>query len=164
MVWNSLALDTGFLGLSGLLPLIRQACEEDLCDPGYVGLREVERESEHGGKDDWRNDCKPIDNVLMEIDWCCCFSENDIDRPRAPSRDMPRPTGKPVMPPPSPNHGLGRNDPCPCGSGKKFKNATARSGDVFLAGASARPATGSASVSVAGIPVVLRKSGWRSGR
>jgi len=27
---------------------------------------------------------------------------------------------------------VGRNDPCPCGSGKKYKNCCINKGDVFL--------------------------------
>ncbi|MCU0782023.1 MAG: DUF1186 domain-containing protein [Akkermansiaceae bacterium] len=121
MVWNELALNSGLLGFSGLLPLIRQAYKEDLCDPGYIGLEEVEHDLKHGGREDWRENCTSIDDVMDEMNWWACFSESGSKRPPIPHRNLPQPTGKPVLPPPSPYAGVGRNDPCPCGSGKKFK-------------------------------------------
>jgi hypothetical protein len=121
MVWNQLAINTGLLGLSTLLPLIRQAYEEDLCDPYFVALDEIEHDLERGGKREWRENREPIDNALDEMDWWACFSKSDSKRTPMPRWDLPQPTGSPVLPPPSPYPGVGRNDPCPCGSGRKFK-------------------------------------------
>lgn len=50
------------------------------------------------------------------------------------SADAPPVRGEPDQyrglkpPPPRPKLGVGRNDPCPCGSGKKFKKCCLRRG------------------------------------
>ena len=48
---------------------------------------------------------------------CRRAHQHDV-RPRPPVPGGAPPPGAPV---PSPYAGVGRNDPCPCGSGKKFK-------------------------------------------
>jgi tetratricopeptide (TPR) repeat protein len=44
-----------------------------------------------------------------------------------PPRPAPRPQPLRRAPPPAPSGKVGRNDPCPCGSGRKFKNCCLRS-------------------------------------
>jgi uncharacterized protein YecA (UPF0149 family) len=46
-----------------------------------------------------------IDDVIREMEWWACF-------------DAP--------PPPRPKKKAGRNDPCPCGSGRKYKHCCMR--------------------------------------
>ncbi len=36
-------------------------------------------------------------------------------------KDQANPEVSPSIPPPAPHPKIGRNDPCPCGSGKKYK-------------------------------------------
>ena len=53
--------------------------------------------------------------------------EHQDEAPPNPSRDGPRlilPSSN--APRPKPNANVGRNDPCPCGSGKKYKQCCGR--------------------------------------
>jgi len=49
---------------------------------------------------------KPIDDALEAL---AVFDADEEDE------------GEPSTPAANPNRNVGRNDPCPCGSGKKFK-------------------------------------------
>ena len=55
-----------------------------------------------------------IDDVEKEIAWWACFEENK-------KRKWNLPKVRFVPPPAKARIKVGRNDPCPCGSGKKFK-------------------------------------------
>ena len=47
------------------------------------------------------------------------FSEGDEESYPLPDPETPQPVVNPLR-------GIGRNDPCPCGSGKKFKKCCLR--------------------------------------
>lgn len=130
LVWDRLCAVVGELGMVGLLPLVRRAHEEGLCDPTYETLERTERIARKGGNSAWREPCYLIEDAIFEMkDWCCFAKPGS--RPKKPvkpdshepivregrSVPPPRPTGSPARAVPV----AGRNDPCPCGSGKKFK-------------------------------------------
>lgn len=132
-VWNNLTTLSGDMGFASLLPLVRRAFNEDLCDPWFDSLERIEKALQSGGDPRWAKDCAPIDDVVSIMEHWACFN---IPAAR------PRPTAEPkgltkilaedlhgtrefpsrlTVPPPTPYPGVGRNDPCPCSSGKKFK-------------------------------------------
>jgi len=63
-----------------------------------------------------------IENVIEEMEWWACFQPKP-----APTRStpLPAPSPRPDYHKPTNYHAtetkVGRNDPCPCGSGKKYK-------------------------------------------
>ena len=127
-VWNNLCGTSADLGFAALLPLIQKAFEDDLCDPLFDRLEHMEKRITSGGDPRWTRDCEPIDDVVATMETWACF-----DRPSPPRRStvdsdlfksLTEPRGfssRPSVPPPSQYPGVGRNDPCPCGSGRKFK-------------------------------------------
>lgn len=132
-VWNNLTSSSGDLGFVSLLPLIRRAFDDGLCDPWFDGLESIEARITSGGSNDWADDCEPIDDVVALMkDWAC-FNRPPARQPAAPNHDLlqslaqlPLDSGReyssrPTLPPPPKYPGVTRNDPCPCGSGKKFK-------------------------------------------
>ena len=62
-----------------------------------------------------------IDDVEKEMAWWACFEENK-------KRKWDLPKVRFVPPPVKALVKIGRNEPCPCGSGKKFKRCCGRAG------------------------------------
>jgi SEC-C motif len=60
-----------------------------------------------------------IDDVEKEIGWWACFEENKKRKSDLPKVRFVSPLAKARVK-------VGRNDPCPCGSGKNSRNAAAR--------------------------------------
>lgn len=134
-VWDNLASLSGDLGFAPLLPLVRRAHEDGLCDPWFASLEGIETNMKAGGNPRWSKDCTPIDDVvaLME-NWACFNIPPARSKPPRETesmeliqmlRDVPGGAreypSRPTIPPPPLYPGVTRNDPCPCGSGKKFK-------------------------------------------
>jgi hypothetical protein len=121
-VWDAIVAVCVDLCMAEHLEPIRKAYAEGLADPWVDRLEDVERlivdpgatRGENVGRDRYTL----IDDAIAEMeDWDCFqpdaghhddgFDDNDEDEPGVPIvRDTPK---------------VGRNDPCPCGSGKKFK-------------------------------------------
>ncbi len=130
-VWDNLVGVSADLGFSSLLPLVQRAFEEDLCDPWFRSPEGVLKDLQNGGNPRWAKRCKPIDDVVSEMENWACFNIRPyqqppkLDTPSGLLRDDTGLTGnfpfRPVVPPPPLYPGVTRNDPCPCGSGKKFK-------------------------------------------
>jgi hypothetical protein len=128
-VWDTLVSYTADLYPAELLDDIERAYEEGLVDPGYIGFDDVKRDLATG-KD--RVLARLADNphrrlvedTVAEMGWWACFRENSENRVKSaaqasatsrlnsasPSSQIKRTTPK-----------IGRNEPCPCGSGKKYK-------------------------------------------
>jgi hypothetical protein len=133
VVWDSAASISGDMEFLSLLPLIRRAFKDGLCAPWFDSLESIEDRMTAGGSNDWAESCQPIDDVVALMkDWVC-FDRIPARRPAAPNQDLlqglaqlPLESGReyssrPTLPPPPKYPGVTRNDPCPCGSGKKFK-------------------------------------------
>ncbi|OHC67691.1 MAG: hypothetical protein A3H93_08690 [Rhodocyclales bacterium RIFCSPLOWO2_02_FULL_63_24] len=103
------------IGAAEMLDRIRGWFADHLNDPFIIGMENVERSicrppetcrDEMLGRDNGY-----VHSVKKEIGWWAGFAEDK------PARANPFPAVVPVR------HGvkIGRNDPCPCGSGKKYK-------------------------------------------
>jgi hypothetical protein len=120
-VRSALCLKAGTLGFVRALPAIRRAFDEELCDPGYCSLEDVEELLGSDGpcNSGSENDQGLVDDTIAELEWWSCFNRDPRPR-RKPQRPLPLARPAPARkqaPEPAP----GRNDPCPCGSGKKYK-------------------------------------------
>ena len=105
-----------------------QAYDEDLPDPGVIGWDEVEEALAMGKEAAMsrlrRSRYSLVSDVHKEMSWWACFRENE----HPPLRDdLLLPAEYEVV---DPIHRtepkVGRNDPCPCGSGKKYKKCCSR--------------------------------------
>jgi hypothetical protein len=127
-VWNNLCSVSADLGFAALLPLIHQAFDDDLCDPFFDRFEHIEKRITSGGDPRWMRDCEPIDDVVATMETWACFDGSPSPRPSVAGsqyaellsapREFP---SLPSVPPPPQNPSVGRNDPCLCGSGRKFK-------------------------------------------
>lgn len=103
------------IGAAEMLEIIRGWFADDLVDPSIIGLANVERKINLS----WE-DCRDealdrgngyVHSVKKEIGWWTESQQEPSAKPQ------PAPTPVPIRKDPK----VGRNDPCPCGSGKKFK-------------------------------------------
>ncbi len=128
-VWASLCSACLDLEALGVFPELRRAYDDGLIEAGYISREEVD-EVEAGPRGKWierqREWHPPIADVAEATAWWGCFK-------RGPRRNASQlaeyanrmsesdaefePPATPYIAPPK----VGRNDPCPCGSGKKFK-------------------------------------------
>ena len=122
MAWIGWTMAVALLGLGDLAPAVEAAQKRDSIPEGFIDRREfaaelarAKRKPDDIGRFHDAN-LGHIDNVLEVLselpddDW-----EDDDDTSSV--LDAPGP-GTPVV---NPLRGVGRNDPCPCGSGKKAK-------------------------------------------
>jgi len=110
-----------------LVKEIRQAYDRGLVDPVDVSYSEVEEILKMGKEEALEDALKYqkglIGNVIDEMGWWACFQKYDeAGSPDLDSFDLEDdfylPTVETVV---REGPKIGRNDPCPCGSGKKYK-------------------------------------------
>jgi hypothetical protein len=111
---------------------IQEAYQRDLVDPCLIGLGLVEAgvaEGEQHVREELKR-CPPtgIEDTIEELQTWASFAEKPTSRPKTLSH-QPKPQSAALQEPADPVPSLaasrrtrvGRNDPCPCGSGKKYK-------------------------------------------
>jgi hypothetical protein len=128
--WNGLVSACADLGPDEVVEEIHQAYEDGLVESGYIGWKDIERALALGKEaaiEELKGRYSLITDVADELGWWACFREDvwSIGRRKAPLT-LPQfdlATPKPIR---RAQPKVGRNDPCPCGSGKKFKKCCGR--------------------------------------
>jgi len=142
-VWGELALCCAHLYLTELRPAITQAFAEDLAPEGFINESDVDEvfampqeeaiDNALGGESPFI--VEPADELR---DWACFGDTHDFLFGDALTGDDFVDSGGSWLPPaprdsaPAPEPirreepKIGRNDPCPCGSGKKYKKCCGR--------------------------------------
>jgi len=110
---------------SVLTDLIYDVSKGEVADedpnPGYMA--KVERLTAEGWRRMWDEPEEPDDSTTPELDESHILDELDVSEDDDSALDLGdrgRPWS-PSVPAINPFKSVGRNDPCPCGSGKKFK-------------------------------------------
>lgn len=104
-MWVTLAHLAGDLRDPELIELLRQPTQDGLIDPDCISWKHIENGLE--GSLSWFQERNtPIDDVAKAV---LRWQQGGYEAPEAPPNTV---SSKPAA---------GRNDPCPCGSGKKFK-------------------------------------------
>ena len=125
-VWDSLVSYSSDLYAAELLSDIERAYQERLVDPGFITLANVRRDLAIGQEfvlarivgDPHR---RLVSDTVAEMEWWACFHQNRTgDTVRTASASGPPPSGHP-HPIRRGTPKIGRNEPCPCRSGKKYK-------------------------------------------
>jgi Protein of unknown function (DUF1186)/SEC-C motif len=109
-VWNGLAGASADMEALPLFPDLRRAFAEGLIETVFMHVKELDEiEAAPRGSvlEDYKERQYPIDNVWNATSWWRRSDRFDDDQVRT----------EPYRAPPK----VGRNEPCPCGSGKKFK-------------------------------------------
>jgi len=122
--WNGLVSAVRDLPAPELLADVRRAYEDGLVDPGFASLEGIERDlrSRPQGR---RERHYVITDAIKEMQWWAAFHPKDsqpspMPKIKAPV-ERPEPASYAAQQPAFRSPKIGRNDACPCGSGKKYK-------------------------------------------
>ncbi len=128
--WHSLVCVVADLPAPELLEDVRQAYADQPGEAIEVDLVSIERQLSHP-EPRGLHQRGLITDAIAEMEWWACFHPEGSGPKRLPKLRLPvRPRSfdapkekKPKVPPQPQLHEpkIGRNDPCPCGSGKKYK-------------------------------------------
>ena len=125
-VWNGLTCAVADLPAPELLAEVRQAYAEGLVDESVADLEGIEQDMA-APKPGRREGYGLVTDVIGEMEHWACFhpDHSGSTEPIEPEIPLPPPAPAPttyVAPKPYVSEPkIGRNDPCPCGSGKKYK-------------------------------------------
>ena len=129
-VWSGWVLAIALLGLEALSGVVRQAFGRGLIDPMVMGYDDFRRDLERTLADPERmagfeyDRIGPLEDAIGELSGWYAFSDaakQDQERWATSPEDARLAFADTPLPFVDPFKGVGRNDPCPCGSGKKFK-------------------------------------------
>jgi hypothetical protein len=130
--WAGWLQAISLLGLRDLVPLVDGAFREDRMPEEWIDRPQFDEdlaEAERAPDDIDRftqNNLGYIEDVLVSLDWTRGTEDVfDEDGEEAPWSDIAYPN-EPVR---NPWRHVGRNDPCPCGSGKKAKKCCLANGE-----------------------------------
>ena len=122
-VWSGWVDAVVWLGLSELKPLVQQAFQRGSIDPTWLTFEDFEEDLQYSVD-------YPEDDPLNADGDLTLFGETvaemsgwDAFQPKPPRHEAShlKISGAFGTPHRDPLRNVGRNDPCPCGSGKKFK-------------------------------------------
>jgi len=144
-VWQGWQSAIALLGLAEMRDLVKQAFDRGFVDPSWLGFHHFEKDLEGAISnssefvDSLKREFRLFGDTVEELSDWHCFSEKYLEeveereKQREERRqwlfegdETSRPTRLETLqrifaPATNPNKHVGRNDPCPCGSGKKYK-------------------------------------------
>jgi hypothetical protein len=126
-VWNAWMNVVGLLGMTELVPQVRAAFADERIPPYFSSEEDFDRLlREAAARPDDRTRLAEeamgtIEDVLVELEAYPAWNDPDADE--MTDDDLLEWAAEGLVPRPvhNPFRDVGRNDPCPCGSGKKFK-------------------------------------------
>jgi hypothetical protein len=130
-VWGALAAESADIEALAVFPDLRLAYDQGLIDPQVIGrseLDEVEASPRGALVERMKDRHPPIHNVAEATSWWARFEERASSQRAeelaalAAARDLDDKAVQPYRAPVK----VGRNEPCSCGSGKKFKKCCGR--------------------------------------
>jgi hypothetical protein len=134
-IWDELASEAVDLHAISLAEDIQKGYEEGLLSPGYMNFEDAERSFAMLEEDvlahSKANGRGLINDAIKEMGWWACFRSEKASRHKLKAsrhklndEHLQAKTNNPetVM---RSHEKIGRNDPCPCGSGKKYKKCCA---------------------------------------
>ena len=127
-VWDSLVAESADIEALVVFPALRRAYSDGLADPQSMAPEElVKVESAPPGRmlEAVRERQPPIDDVAVATSWWAAFGKDSAHDAVEEDWNNERRLLEPEEPYRAPTK-VGRNEPCPCGSGKKFKRCCGR--------------------------------------
>lgn len=127
IIWSHLVKASCDLGAVELQSEIDQVFAEDLVDLYLIDQAEaltLLNQDPQVRADELRNDSgyQLIDDLAAQMSWWAMFQEQPAPQESNPPEDLLENMRHAVNPPAVRSQQPGRNDPCPCGSGKKYKH------------------------------------------
>ena len=126
-VWCGWADAIAMLGLADLKPLVVTAFERGSIDDGVMEIRhfnsDLAKSLEHPDGSCWLSgkEHSLFGDTVEELSKWYGFSDQYFEDQRRLARQPSKPILAGLEPATNPLRHVGRNDPCPCGSGKKYK-------------------------------------------
>jgi len=121
-VWSGWIDAVAWLGLAELKPMVQQAFQRKSIDPEWLTFNEFEEDLQYQVDHPEAEPLNPDGDLTLFGDTIEELSGWDAFKPKTRTGNQPEwapaSLGMPVR---DPQRNVGRNDPCPCGSGKKFK-------------------------------------------
>ncbi len=116
--WNEAASSICDLFPSELMPIIEKAYEDGLIWPGYISYSDFQKTLAVGKERTMEQAKAKLDkelsrNIHSRLSWWACFNEPAQRKETNWHYQPPVNQAK--------SNKVGRNEPCPCGSGKKYK-------------------------------------------
>lgn len=118
VIWDATTSVAATIGAREVWPLIQTAFDEGLLDPLYAG-----RDFLHSGvmtdptlameRARGNPHYRYVQSTVASMEWWAAFKEPPQPKPTAPPASAPA-------------RKIGRNEPCPCGSGRKYKHCCGR--------------------------------------
>jgi Protein of unknown function (DUF1186)/SEC-C motif len=135
-VWVGWQSAISLLGLAELKPMVEQAFARELIEGFWLEFKDFEQDLREsiddptGSPGAGRGNYTLFGKTIEEFsDWYCFSPQARADREeRAARRELAATSYAPVTPVTNPWGKVGRNDPCPCGSTKKFKKCCLKPG------------------------------------
>jgi hypothetical protein len=126
-VWNGWQCAIAMLGLSDLKSLVKKAFDRRYIDPHWLDYHHFEEDLraavEKPGEPPQQHDGEYtlFGNTIEELSTWHGFREKDETELARRFQAGLGQGSRAAHPAVNPHRGVGRNDPCPCGSGRKFK-------------------------------------------
>ena len=122
-VWSGWIDAVSWLGLTELKPLVREAFDRGSIETEWLAFQDFENDLQHAVDHPDAEPLYPDGDLTLFGDTVAEMSGWDCFRPKTQGNATLnlRPSTSFGMPHREPLRNVGRNDPCPCGSGKKFK-------------------------------------------
>jgi hypothetical protein len=121
-VWSGWLDAVAWLGLTELKPLVQQAFQRKSIDPEWLAFKDFEEDLQYSVNHPEAEPLHPDGELTLFGDTIAELSGWAGFKSKTRTKDTPKwgldSLGMPVR---DPLRKVGRNDPCPCGSGKKFK-------------------------------------------
>jgi hypothetical protein len=125
-VWQGWQSAIALLGLAEIKPLVEQAFARGFISYTWLGFEDFEKDLQRTIEDpaalprNYQDEFSLFGDTIEELSRWHGFAPKDakIDERASPRWDELQPSDGPAI---NPFRDFGRNDPCPCGSGKKFK-------------------------------------------
>lgn len=141
LAWDTWVALVAVFGIHERLERVRELYREGLANPGFEPLDSVEKRIPKGGEEWEIKHYSAFTTTVDEMSWWHSFTdaaareeikEDLTSREKAAAQNVESGydgddlvSGMPMPQPPKPHvrtsQKVGRNDPCPCGSGKKYK-------------------------------------------
>jgi Protein of unknown function (DUF1186)/SEC-C motif len=126
-VWNGWQSAIALLGLVELKDIVKEAFDREIIDPTWLSYQHFEDDLTLAllkPTEPWRDNRDEytlFGDTIEELSGWYCFSKEYRQRRERARNAPPLPLFPPSEPIRNALRGVGRNDPCPCGSGKKYK-------------------------------------------
>jgi hypothetical protein len=126
-IWSAWAFAIAALGLADMKPQVRKAYDDKWIprhDSDFAFFEQCLEKTLKAGRPEWferRRSARLIESAVEELAGWYCFSPEFLNQEPRRTGEIGDPAVFPADPVVAAMPKVGRNDPCPCGSGKKFK-------------------------------------------